>query len=281
MNWQKYAKVSTFKRALTLLLALAIIFALAACKNGEGGRQDEEDVSPTVNPEDVVQPPTISVQPSSDVEVVSPSVEPSEEVVAPPVIPLQEAADDAFFEDAAFMGNSLMDGFRMFSGLTTCDYYAATSMSVIGATSNNCITLDNGSSGTMLDGLTQKPYGKIYILLGINEIGMNVTAFIDAYSAMLDKIITAQPDCTIYVMSISPVSANKSASSSDFNMKRIGEYNEALYKMAEAKGCYYMDLVEALADSTGFLPANETTDGVHFSANLYKIWTDYVRTHYV
>ena len=178
------------------------------------------------------------------------------------------------------MGNSLMDGFRLFSGLTTCDYYAATSMTVVGATSKACVTLDTGAQGTLVDGLTQKPYGKIYILLGINEIGYDVNTFIDYYTTMLDAIIAKQPNCDIYIMSLTPVSQKKSDSSETFNMKRINEYNAALRQLAADKGCYYMDLVSALAGADGYLPANETTDGVHFSADVYKTWLQYVKTHY-
>ena len=267
-------------QALFLLLVAVLIFLLAYY-----GRKPDDSNSPAAlqsgeptatDSQDVIAPPEVEQTPAE--QTVSPS--PSEEVTAPPDLSAREAKDDEFFSDAAFMGNSLMDGFRLFSGLTTCDYYAATSMTVVGADTKACITLDNGASGTLVDGLTQKPYGKIYILLGINEIGFEVQTFIDYYSTMLDTIIAAQPDCQIYIMGITPVSAAKSASGEVFNMTRITEYNTALHQLAADKGCYYMDLVSALAGPDGFLPSSETTDGVHFSAKVYQTWLDYVRTHY-
>ncbi|MCD8255374.1 MAG: hypothetical protein LUC36_07540, partial [Oscillospiraceae bacterium] len=33
-----------------------------------------------------------------------------------------ERVDDEWFDDAAFLGNSLVEGFRMFSGLTNCHF---------------------------------------------------------------------------------------------------------------------------------------------------------------
>lgn len=273
-----------FKRAAAVLLLGSMAFSLAACKNG-GPEDTENPDAQSPSPSITAAPPAIKETPRTENSASpesSPPVSEAPEEPVPPDIPLRETpAEDSFFEDAAFMGNSLMDGFRLFSGLTTPDYYTATSMSVLGATSKYCVTLDNGNAGTMVDGLTQKPYGKIYILLGINEISLDVEYFIEHYSAMLDAIMEVQTECTIYVMGISPVSAAKSSAGDSFNMTRIGEYNEALRQMAADKGCYYMDLVEALADDTGYLPAAETTDGVHFSANLYSIWLDYVRHHYV
>lgn len=198
-----------------------------------------------------------------------------------PDVPKCEPADDDFFSDAAFMGNSLMEGFKTFSGLGVCDYYTATSMNVVTATSKKCISLDNGTTGTMVDGLTQKPYGKIYILLGINEIGYDIDSFSQMYAEMLDTIIAAQPDCDIYIMSLTPVSQEKSNSSDLFNMEHITKFNERLYSIAKEKQCYYIDLVSALSGEDGYLPASETSDGVHFSSTMYSKWLNYLKTHYI
>jgi len=210
---------------------------------------------------------------------VSPSPSPSPKPAGPDLTE-REAVGDDYFSDAAFVGNSLMDGFRLFSGLTTCDYYTATSMSVNAIDTKQCISLDNGQQGTILQGVTQKKYGKIYIELGINEIGYEKSAFIAKYGEMLDQIIAAQPDCAIYVMGLTPISQDKSEGGDTFTMEHVKEFNVALRQLAADKGCYYMDLVSALSDSTGYLPASETTDGIHFSADVYKSWLQYVKTHY-
>lgn len=274
-----------------LIIILVIVLVITLKKDKQPTNVDPasptESVEPTLDPGIIAAPPAVSKQPdngndpnpSGEGEASSPK--PSEPVSFSPDLTEQEPVDDEFFADAAFMGNSLMDGFRLFSGLTTCDYYAATSMTVIGAETNVCITLDNGNSGTLIDGLLQKPYGKIYILLGINEIGYDVKTFTDYYSDMLDTIKAGQPDCDIYIMGLTPVSAAKSSSSDTFNMTRIKAYNEGLYKLAAEKGCYYLDLCDALAGSDGYLPSDVTTDGIHFSASVYQQWLEYVKTHYV
>lgn len=256
------------------IIALVLLLVFFGKKQETGASQSAESaVSDSLGS---AEPPTVAG--TTPEQAASPS--PSAETVVGPDLTAREPVTDDYFSNTAFMGNSLMDGFKLFSGLTTCDYYAATSMTVVGATSKVCISLDNGSQGTVVDGLIQKPYGKIYILLGINEIGFDVTTFIDYYSKMLDTIIAAQPDCDIYIMGITPVSEAKSSSGEIFNMTRITEYNTALHQLAADKGCYYMDLVSALAGPDGYLPASETTDGVHFSAQVYKTWLDYVKTHY-
>ena len=196
-------------------------------------------------------------------------------------VPLAERVEDDFFSDAAIIGNSLIDGLRLYSGLTTCDYYAVTSLSVFNISSVKGIKLNNGEMGTVYQAVAQKTYGKIYILLGINEIGYDTNTFRATYADMLDRIAGLQPDADVYIMSLTPVSANKSSTSTVFTMPRIKEYNSALYSLAGEKGCYYIDLIEALADETGYLPSSATWDGVHLNAGYYKVWADYLRTHYV
>jgi len=77
------------------------------------------------------------------------------------------------------------------------------------------------------------------------------------------------------------VSYEKSSSSDTFNMERIALYNEKLRSIAAEKRCYYLDLISALSGEDGYLPASETTDGVHFTAGTYAKWLDYLRTHYI
>ena len=181
--------------------------------------------------------------------------------------PVSARVDDEWFSDAAFLGNSLVDGFRLFSGLTTCDVYAATSMTVMG-------------SGDLIRQMNAKQYGKVYVLLGINEIGYDPDYFKTQYSNMLDTIIAGQPDADIYVMGLTPVSEHKSTTDSTFTMDRVRAYNDRLLSLAIEKGCYYIDLCEALANESGYLPADVTTDGVHFSASHYQVWLEYLRTHH-
>ena len=237
--------------------------------------------------------PTAAVSPAPTASVVTPSqptpsqptpsqptpslpevpIEPSPSPAGQPVVshgstvPVSDRVEDEWFSDAAFLGNSLVDGFRLFSGLTTCDVFAATSMTVMGA-------------GSLISQMNANQYGKVYILLGINEIGYEADYFKTQYSNMLDTIIAGQPDADIYIMGLSPVSEHKSSTDSTFTMDRVRLYNEKLLELASEKGCYYLDLCEALSDESGYLPASVTTDGVHFSASHYQVWLEYLRTHH-
>jgi len=278
-------KSGILKYALTFLIVLVVLFALVmvgSCSTAERPPVDSDTqlASPSgaESPDDSASTPTSDLQPTDALQTpestatptpVPPTPTPTPEPTAPPtVVPASDPVDDEWFSDAAFLGNSLMDGFRLFSGLTTCDYYAATSMTVVGAAG-------------MVNSMNQQQYGKVYIELGINDIGWDPEVFKGQYAEMIDTIMEHQPDADIYIMSLTPISEYRSTTDSLFTMTRVNMYNEKLLELAEEKGCYYLDLIEALADETGYLPSAVTSDGIHFDVSHYKVWLEYVRTHHV
>ncbi len=245
--------------------------------DSQPGQQDqdkpgEDSSTPTDIPDDGEYPATNSDLPVQYI--------PDPDGYTGPDLAAREKVSDDFFDDAVFFGNSLVNGLELYGQMKGGDFCAATSASVISVTSTLNATLKNGSAGTMLDKMLEKEYGKIYILLGINEIGFNTDYFAEIYGDMLQRIKDAQPEAKIYIMSLTPVTKAKSDAGAPFTMDRIREYNAALYQLAVDYECYYVDLVEALADSSGYLPASDSTDGVHFVVSKYPVWADYLRTHY-
>lgn len=238
-------------------------------------------VAAPVQPTDEPAAPAVSVEtPAPPAETPAPTEEPAPEPVGPDV-PEREAVDDSYFEDAAFFGNSLVRGLDMFGGLDDGEFFAATSANVISVGMTRDSQTSDGSPATLLQALEEKQYRKIYLLFGINEIGFNTDSFVSLYGGVLDEIAAAQPDAQLYIMSLTPITEKRSASDDVFKRERVEEFNERLYALAEERGCYYLDIYSALADENGWLPSEHSTDGIHFTAEKYPEWADYLRTHYV
>lgn len=184
-----------------------------------------------------------------------------------PTLTAQPSQDNEFFSDSAMLGNSLVQGMQLYSGLTTVDYYCKESIRV-----DNC--------DTYATALTQKQYGKIYIEFGINETYYDVASFVTAYGKLIDKLRAAEPDAEIYIMSLTPVTQSKAAQG--FSISKIKEMNDSLLALAEEKECWYVDVFSALLDSAGYLSSAYAADwdGAHFSTNGYVAWADVLRTHY-
>ena len=188
---------------------------------------------------------------------------------------------DAFFSDAAFFGNSLIGGLKLYGGLQSAAFFGEQSAAVYNVgTTKNC-ALSDGTEATLLDALGEAQYSKVYVLLGINEIAFDVETFIGLYTAVLDEIVLREPDAELYIMSLTPITEEKSLDESVFTQERVLEYNIALRALAEQRQCWYVDLVEALAGPDGYLPKEVSTDdGIHLTRETYPSWAEYLRTHY-
>ena len=197
-----------------------------------------------------------------------------------PDTPVQSVAGEEFFSDACIIGNSLVEGIRLFSGLKTMTYYSCTGMTVISAVSGRDFVLYPGYRGSAVDAMSQRDFSKVYIELGINEIGFPVETFTAYYRTLIERVKAAQPDADIYILSLTPVSRAKDAQGT-FTMARVNSYNAGLKALAKDMEVYFIDCVTPLVDETGFLPPKDTWDGVHFDIPKYSEWEHIIRTRYV
>jgi len=89
---------------------------------------------------------------------------------------------------------------------------------------------------------------------------------------LIDKILEVRPNCEIIVQSIIPVTKTKSEGDSIYNNDKITEYNNLIKDMAKRKGIKYIDLCPVLADKSGNLPEEASTDGIHLNKKYCQKW---------
>ncbi|MFA9381778.1 MAG: GDSL-type esterase/lipase family protein, partial [Acetanaerobacterium sp.] len=138
---------------------------------------------------------------------------------------------------------------------------------------------------TMIDALKETDPAKIYIMMGINSIGLEQEPFIQSYARMLDAIIEQHPDAIIYVQPITPITTAFEQSTKNtykITNQKINEFNEAILQLAGQKKVYYVDINEVLRDETGALPDEASPkDGIHFGTKYYEKWFEYLKIHTV
>lgn len=185
---------------------------------------------------------------------------------------------DTYFDDVAFLGDSRTEGFKLYSGLGHGSYFHA-----VGATVESVFTkavdTDQGKM-PLLDALAKADCGKIYVMLGVNELGWNGTDIFRNQSAkLIDRLQADHPEAEVALQSIIPVSAKQEAKGGYVNNTRIAAYNGVLRELAEEKDCPYINVAEAVTDEEGFLRADWTFDGVHLNVAGCQAWLEYLRTH--
>lgn len=193
-----------------------------------------------------------------------------------PDLPLQPRVDDSFFVNAAMLGNSLVQGMKLSSGIQNMRFFGVQSTSVF---------RPDGAEAVFSQ-LLQGRYERVYIEYGINEIGSGTARIVEAYGGIIDRIRQAMPEVEIYVMSLTPVtyrtSTSGNASGAVFSMNSIRSLNAALREMCIAKQCWYVDCCESLCDATGYLPEYYMgwDNSPHLAAAGYQAWAEVLRTHY-
>ena len=156
-----------------------------------------------------------------------------------------------YFSDALFIGDSRTDGLRLYSGITGADFYCYKGLTIFEMESKQVIELD-GSKYTVVEALERgKQYKKIYISLGINELGYyNDEAFHNTFASFLEKVRELQPDAVIYLENLVPVNPDKCKANKQayyVNNDRVAAYNAIFPQLAQEEHVILLDVATALS----------------------------------
>lgn len=289
-----------FRRGLKVTLAVAAVLALMLITSSgffmgrHGAAEPAEDPAgseaPASEAPDQDAPPDASAAPADPdaggAEGGTGGDEGGEDAKPAPtpndcgmLVPESEAVDDSYFDDAVFIGNSRTEGLKKFSGLTNAAFITEVGLTVDSIFTDYCDVSGVGKARAF-DQLSSMEFGKVYIMLGMNELGwVYESVFKDDYAKIIDRIREINPDAVIYIQSIIPVSKWKDSSNDVFTNANVERLNSQLRALADEKEVWYVDVAEAIIDEDGYLPYEATGDGVHLEAPYCVKWMDYLRTH--
>ncbi len=181
---------------------------------------------------------------------------------------------------AAILGNSYVDGFVTYDVLPETDCFYRIGLNVRTVFTKSMLNHDIPVIDELANG---KTYDKVFLIFGENELGWpNTQAFCDGYGEIIDAVRERQPEATVYIQSILPVSADVSAQNIDnTNNQQIVKFNEMLKDIAKDKDAVYLDVASVMTDSDGNLPDEAATDGIHPGSKYYQKWADYLKENAV
>lgn len=267
---EKKEKKLRLPGALMILAALAVMLSMGG-PHGAAVNSPAETVEPELPP--VVETAEEAAAPAAEPEMIG------EAVWAGPV-PESALVEDTYFDDVVFLGDSRTDGLRLYSGLQHGTFLCSTGATVESVFSKAVET--PAGELPLLDALAALDCGKIYIMLGINELGWNGTeTFRTQSTELIQRLQKDHPDAEIVIQSILPVSAEKDAEGRYVNNGRIKEYNQVWLELAEKFDVAYLNVAEGVAGEDGLLPSELCYDGVHLNKAGCQMWLDYLRTHAV
>ncbi len=187
------------------------------------------------------------------------------------------AADDSYFDDALFIGDSRVEGLFYYANLPNADFMYKTGLMVFNMMTDE---LDNGeTSATLPDWLRSHSYGKIFIMSGINELGFITENYAEQYEKNIAEIGKLQPQAEIILLAILNVTKAQSDGSEIINNDNINAKNCAIAERISGRRIFYMDMNEAVCDENGYLNADYTSDGVHLYAQYDYLLIDWLKAH--
>ncbi len=184
--------------------------------------------------------------------------------------------DESYFDDALFIGDSRTVGLRDYTDLAEhADFLCETSLTVYKVMEESF-----KGYGTVEQVLAAKDYGKIYLMVGINELGRGTTEdFMAKYTEVVDALHELAPDAVIFIQGIMRVSGTKNDSDAIFNNGNINARNNAIATLADNKQFFYIDVNEAVCDEAGNLTADYTHDQIHLLGMYNELWKEFLLEH--
>lgn len=194
--------------------------------------------------------------------------------------PVYMTVEDDYFSDAVFIGDSRTMGLYEYGALEEITTFYASKGLTVYKMFDSPIVEENGQKLTVEEALQQNHFKKIYLMIGINEMGTGtVETFTEAYKEAAAHLLELQPDAILYVQGIMKVTTERSQKGDYITNEGITARNEALAGLADNKRIFYLDVNDLICDETGGMEPSYTFDGVHLKAQYIDIWKDFLKSH--
>lgn len=206
--------------------------------------------------------------------------------------------DDSYFNDAVFIGDSISYGFELYvtekrangeTVLGEAKFLTSGSLSygnsLWDVSDESVHPTYNGEKMKLEDAIAQIKPGKIYILLGTNDVALyGVEQTIANADTEISRMLEASPGAEIFIMSTTPkYSPAESDVDGALNNADIDALNVAMRQFAVEKGYNFMNIAPLFKDETGGLAADYCSDkegmGIHFTSAAYDIWLDFLYSY--
>lgn len=275
MHYRSYSSQS--HRPIALLLLTALLFAAAAgyCHFAHKPHPADAAITMAEPPRAVHDTPQVQYRPeipSSPYidQIVRAAAEPPAET-----LPSEISISPASMENCLLIGDSRTVGLQMFGTLDDADFFASTGLGPqkIGSAR---IEMDGLGKLTLNELLACRSYERIYLMMGINDVGYPAGSTLKKYAALVDQIRAAQPNALLILMGNLHVSKAWSDNDSIINNPVLDAFNAQTAALADGRTIFYLDPNPLFDDADGALSAEKCTDGAHLRPRYYIEWSQWL-----
>jgi len=193
---------------------------------------------------------------------------------------------EQFYENSAFVGDSVMFGLEIYSRRKKTAESNATFLTLASFAARHALSdvwegsyhpTYNGEKMKVEDALVLDGANNVFLFLGLNDVRVTPKEYFENYVKFIDRIKEKSPDINIFIISTtypieSPHSMDTQTSAS--YRDQLKDLNEKLYEYSLSTDAYYIDVITPLLSDKGFLDDKYTSDKyVHLTNTAYEIWT--------
>ncbi len=178
-------------------------------------------------------------------------------------------------ENSLFIGDSRTVGLMEYGKIEGADFFSSIGMNVFDV-QETIISVPDIGKVTLSDLLAHKQYDKIYIMLGINEMGYPFEDIVNKYKELINNIEKEETHANIIIQANLHVTKSRSDSDSIYNNSNINDLNDALSKFADDKTVFYLDVNPIFDDANGALSSDKSSDNTHPYGKYYIEWAQWI-----
>lgn len=226
-----------------------------------------------------VPPPTLEPTPTFLPEETF--LPPSMALPTPSPTPSPEPEEGNYFDNALFVGDSIMEGIRQYVAaqrqegeLLDTARFLTTTMGVsladlVGDRDNGVQYSYQGEERPLEDIVAEIMPRRVFLLLGLNDLASDtdpvIADIVDRYVHLIDNLQTACPGVECIIITNPPKVASQwlpdYTANRHFGNALIGEFVDALTQMCRENNIPYVDAYECLKNENGALPDDYCRDG--------------------
>jgi lysophospholipase L1-like esterase len=253
-----------------LLLMVFFIYRFITAEPSEQGTKAPAEAAE--QPEEPAEPPELLPPPEPETpEMTKATTTPPPSAGAPEIINIPDF-DKEFYEDALFIGDSIMTGIHLYGHIPAGNVFAR-----VGINPESVSYTEINGQTALAAAMEMKP-ARIYIMLGSNGIAfMSAGRMISDMEEFIAELEQAVPGSEIILLTIPPVTSEYEHEHPE-TMEKILAYNALLFSSAEKNNYFIIDTAAILSTGEGFLaPAYAEVDGLHFRSGAYKAILNYIQ----
>ncbi len=187
-------------------------------------------------------------------------------------------APEGYYSDALFVGDSRFVGLQTYGKIDGAMWFCSTGL---GITNYNSKDVDvRGYGDINLETLLKKKsFGKIFIGMGINDLGYNMEKLKGRFADLFETVRKLNPDAMLILVSNLHVGYSRSSTDKWVNNSRINELNGYFESFQDGHTVFYIECNGLFDNASGDMDSTYTHDSTHILGKYYTVWGDYIKAH--